>query len=244
MKRPVVLTRPAGENEALAARLEADGFGVVFRPLIKLSELEVTSQARETVMNLDRYDRVIFVSKAAVKTGMTLFDRYWPAWPAAVTWLSVGVGTAELLKDWDIDARYPIQAGSEGLLALSALTDVGNLNVLIVRGRGGRELLAETLRARGAVVDYLETYGREPVKYNDWNIGQAPLIVLATSVEIMESLTQQAGVKPENIDLIAASTRIAEAATRYGFGSLTNAGGASEQALYDAVTSLQQLDQS
>ena len=243
MKRPVVLTRPAGENEALAARLEADGFTVLVRPLIKLSDLDVTAEVRTKVMDLDHYDRVIFVSKAAVKTGMALFDQYWPAWPQAVTWLSVGEGTAELLKAWHIAALYPAQAGSEGLLALPALTEVAGMKVLIVRGQGGRELLAETLRERDAIVEYLETYSREPLQHADWNISQAPAIVLATSVEIVESLTRQPAIRLENIDLITASNRIAEAATKYPFCSVTNAGGASEQALYDSVTALEQLDQ-
>ena len=243
MIRPVVLTRPEGENEALAARFEADGLVVLVRPLIKLSDLEVTAEVRAQVMNLDHYDRVIFVSKAAVTTGMALFDQYWPAWPHAVTWLSVGEGTAALLKAWDIAAFYPAQAGSEGLLALPALTEVTGMKVLIVRGQGGRELLAETLRERGASVEYLETYKREPLQHDDWDISWAPVIVLATSVEIMESLTRQATIKLENIDLITASNRIAEAASHYPFHSVTNAGGASEQALYDSVTALEQLDQ-
>ena len=49
---------------------------------------------------------------------------------------------------------------SEALLALPQLQDVAGRRVLIVRGVGGRALLADTLRARGAEVHFLECYRR------------------------------------------------------------------------------------
>ena len=41
------------------------------------------------------------------------------------------------------------KADSEGLLADPAFADVAGRRILIVRGVGGRELLARSLRARG-----------------------------------------------------------------------------------------------
>lgn len=237
MSQHVILTRPEGENETLAARLREAGLTVTVRPLINLSAIDTTAAMRSVVMNLDRYDRVIFVSKAAVRFGMPLFDQYWVDWPLAVTWLSVGEGTAAMLIDWEVNACYPAEAGSEGLLALPELNDVAGRKVLIVRGSGGRELLAQTLRQRGAEVDYLEAYTRLPLKYEDWEVSM-PVAVLATSIEIMENLVSQATGNLAGIDLIAASARIAEAAAAYPFRSVTNAGGAYEQALYDAVLGL------
>ena len=51
-------------------------------------------------------------------------------------------------------------ADSEHLLALPELADMAKQRVLIFRGEGGRELLAEALSARGARVDYIECYRR------------------------------------------------------------------------------------
>ena len=46
------------------------------------------------------------------------------------------------------------------MLAESALQNVSGRNIRIIRGDGGRELLADTLRKRGATVDYLSVYER------------------------------------------------------------------------------------
>lgn len=54
------------------------------------------------------------------------------------------------------------QHNSDTLLALPELQNVAEQNWLVIRGRGGRELFAETLRARGAKVTHLEVYERVP----------------------------------------------------------------------------------
>ena len=54
----------------------------------------------------------------------------------------------------------PEHHDSEGLIALAALQNVARKNVLIIRGDGGRELIAEKLSDRGASVHYFESYRR------------------------------------------------------------------------------------
>jgi uroporphyrinogen-III synthase len=52
------------------------------------------------------------------------------------------------------------QADSEALLALPEMAQLAGARVLILRGAGGRELLGETLAARGAQVEVAEVYRR------------------------------------------------------------------------------------
>ena len=49
---------------------------------------------------------------------------------------------------------------SEALLALPEMRDLAGKRVVIFRGDGGRELLGDTLIARGAIVEYAECYRR------------------------------------------------------------------------------------
>ena len=49
---------------------------------------------------------------------------------------------------------------SEALLAEDEFRDMAGQRVLILRAQGGRELLGDTLRQRGATVGYLEVYRR------------------------------------------------------------------------------------
>ena len=231
----VLLTRPEGENDSLRALLAARGFEVRVRPMIRLSAAEDTPGLRRMAQALDRADRIIFVSKAAVRFGMVLLDRYWPQWPAGLVWYAVGAGTGAALGDWGVRAIWPEEAGSEGLLDCLPMDSIGGETILIVRGSGGRELLAERLRAAGAEVRYLEAYRRDPVQHDDLASLPEATIAVATSGEITGYLAGALGSRTAEIDLVVPSGRIAAAATEQGFRRVEIAGGASDQALYDAV---------
>jgi uroporphyrinogen-III synthase len=76
---------------------------------------------------------------------------------------------------------------SEALLALPALANVGGWRVVIFRGDGGRELLGDTLRERGATVDYVECYRRarpnadvEPL-LKRWGRGEIDAVTVSSS---------------------------------------------------------------
>ncbi|WP_258240776.1 uroporphyrinogen-III synthase [Pseudidiomarina homiensis] len=77
-------------------------------------------------------------------------------------WFAVGPVSAEAIARV---VHRPVvcpwrEHNSDALLALPELQQVNGQRWLIVRGRSGRELFADTLRARGAEVHYLEVYER------------------------------------------------------------------------------------
>jgi uroporphyrinogen-III synthase len=107
---------------------------------------------------LDRYDFAVFVSANAVEYGVPAPER----WPATLHALAPGPGTAAALAATGIrDVTIPATTfDSEGLLALPAFAQPAGKRVVIFRGEGGRELLADTLHERGARVDRVACYRR------------------------------------------------------------------------------------
>lgn len=162
-ERGIVVTRPAGLCERLASLIAAAGGNPIVFPLIEIRAAGDFAAARERFARIGEYDIVAFVSANAVEHGCALLPSGMPL-PPALQVAAVGAGTARALQARGVSRvmlprdRYD----SEGLLALPELTDVAGRRVLIVRGVGGRELLAETLTARGARVEYAECYERLP----------------------------------------------------------------------------------
>ena len=163
MNRPlsglgVLVTRPAGQAAVLLERLRELGADPVLFPTLDILPPSDPGALVKCVAALAACDFAIFVSPTAVQYGLTSV----PAWPARVRAAAVGQGTAAALRAAGIQ---PVLAPSEGgdsehLLALPELADMAGRRVLIFRGEGGRELLADTLAARGASVNYAECYRR------------------------------------------------------------------------------------
>ena len=153
----VLVTRPARQADAFCDVLEAAG-GVAIRfPVIDIVGRDGQS-IRAVAAGLTRPDIVIFVSSNAVRFGL-------PAAPTETAKIAaVGPATREAIEDSGAAVEIFPDGGfdSEHLLGHSALEDVDGKQVVIVRGAGGRELLATTLTSRGANVDYLEVYDRVP----------------------------------------------------------------------------------
>ncbi|MFC0445380.1 uroporphyrinogen-III synthase [Pseudidiomarina halophila] len=79
-------------------------------------------------------------------------------------WYAVGPVSARAISDV---VQRPVSCpwrehNSDALLALPELQQVEGQQWLLIRGHNGRELFADTLRARGAEVTYLEVYQRQP----------------------------------------------------------------------------------
>lgn len=154
----VLVTRPTGQAEGLLARLRELGADPFLFPTLEILPPADTSTLARCLAELPNYDLAIFVSPTAVQFGLAGI----PAWPIGVRAAGVGQGTAAALRAAGIkQVLAPSDGGdSEHLLALPELADMVGKRVLIFRGEAGRQLLADTLVARGARVDYAECYRR------------------------------------------------------------------------------------
>lgn len=172
--RCVVVTRPRHQSAGLVAGLAAAGAEVLLHPLLEIEPASDPAPAADAVARLSQYHFAAFVSPNAVAYALPVIERA-GGWPARLQALAVGPGTVRALADHGVTgAIAPTERfDSEALLALPALAEaqVRNRQVVIFRGDGGRELLADTLRARGATVDCVACYRRRPPQE-----GAAPLL--------------------------------------------------------------------
>jgi uroporphyrinogen-III synthase len=157
-RRRILITRPVRQAAGLARQVAAIGGVPIMFPAIVILPPEDRGALERAQRDLGRYDFAVFVSANAVEFGVG--DP--AAWPARLVAFAPGPGTAAALAAVGIaDVRQPATTmDSEGLLALPEFTAVSGRRVVIFRGGGGRELLGETLAARGAMVDTVDCYRR------------------------------------------------------------------------------------
>ncbi len=188
--RGVLVTRPAAQAAELAAAIEGAGGTAIRFPAIEIQGRDPGIVERELAA-LPPADIVFFASPNAVEFGLAA------AAPGARL-AAIGPATAAALRarGRTVDIRSPGGFDSEALLQEPALQDVRGRRVRIVRGDRGRELLASTLKERGAAVDYLSVYRRLPARHSEeeldalerlWRNGAVD-IVTVMSVETLDNL--------------------------------------------------------
>jgi uroporphyrinogen-III synthase len=242
----ILVTRPAGQAEALCAAIVSKGFTAHCLPMLQVLPLSnLAPRQQQQVRDLDSYQHVIFVSANAVRYGMGCIESHWPQLPADLHWFAVGEGTARLLLPFGVEAHTPGSAmSSEGLLALPQLQQVQGARVLIVKGEGGRQTLAEELGRRGARVDELACYrraapelasGELAAKLAQWEID----LVMISSGEglcnMLALLTPAETTKFSRITLLVPSPRVADIAVTAGFEQVITAENASDSAMLRAL---------
>lgn len=157
----IVVTRPAHQAQALARLIEAAGGRPILFPAIEIREVDDPRPFLDLVDRLDEFDLAVFISPNAVNRAIKpILERR--ALPPRLKVAAVGGASVRALAGYGVNGviaprqRYD----SEALLELPELAAPAGMRVVIFRGQGGRELLGETLSARGAQVEYAECYRR------------------------------------------------------------------------------------
>jgi uroporphyrinogen-III synthase len=122
---------------------------------------------------------------------------------------------------------------SEGLLMLPALNEVAGLRIAIFRGESGREVLGDTLRARGAIVEYVDCYRRAAPRSGADGLvaalqsGRVHALTL-TSSEGLDNLEKLLDAKAwrllQRLPAFVPHARIAERARCLGFHAIVTEG--------------------
>jgi uroporphyrinogen-III synthase len=241
----VLVTRPAHQAEGLARLVRQAGGKPWCFPGITIAEPEDPAAVAATLKDIGRFDIAVFVSPNAVEQALAAAGP--EALPPGVKLAAVGKGSARALErhlgrgpDICPESRYD----SEALLALPAMRAVAGRKVLIVRGNGGRELLADTLRERGAEVSYAEVYRRMTPQWPAQELaglltaGEVD-IVTGTSTEALANIVERLGAQAGallGLPLVVVTERMVEPARRLGFrGEILVSAKASDEAVLESV---------
>jgi uroporphyrinogen-III synthase len=219
----IVVTRPREQAAGLAQRISQLGGRALLLPLLEIEAVSDDRALREQLSRLKQAELAIFISPNAVRYGMAAI-RASGALPKSLKIATVGQGSAKALRELGIEhiiaptGRFD----SEGLLALPELQDVDGQHVMIFRGDGGRELLGDTLKARGAKVEYATCYLRsKPALDGSALLAASPDAITVTSSEALNHLREALDAAQRKavcaIPLLVPHERIGEAARQQGW---------------------------
>jgi uroporphyrinogen-III synthase len=244
----VLVTRPAGQAEGLCALIESAGGRALRLPLLEILPVEDNRPATELLNRRDYWDWLIFVSANAARFALTVSG--WNARPSSRTRIAaVGEATAKALANAGVrvDLIPKPQSNSESLLASPELAHVAGQQILIVRGQGGREHLADGLTQRGATTAYAELYRRAdpppdaPARLAQWRedgIGAAVATSGEALAHLMELLGEAGAEFAYRTPLAVFGTRIAGLARERGWHRVAVADQANDHGLVQALIRL------
>lgn len=225
--RRIVVTRPAEQAGKLAREIESRGGIAVRFPVLAIFAAADPGLLQAAAERIDSFDVAVFVSPNAVEKALGAITAKRP-WPARVAAAAMGETSARAIARFGVTHIITPGGGrfdSEALLSRPefAADAIRDKRVAIFRGDGGRELLGETLEARGAQVERIACYRRGRP-----DIDAAPLLALlaqgavdaltVTSSEGLRNLVAMVGAAElKAVPLFVAHQRIAEEARRMGF---------------------------
>ena len=242
--KKILVTRPAHQSENLCHLIEQQGWQAIRFPVIEIQARELSLQDECHIQQLEQYQYVFFVSANAVNFALPLFNGKIQCLKPLIS-VAVGKATYTTLVKHGIDhVLLPAQGfNSEAILAMPELQVLTGQSCLIIRGDGGRELLANTLRERGARVDYLEVYKRV-IPDCDGTVLATDLInrsltaIVIYSGDALRNLVKMLAAQEEkllNIPLVVISERVQTLAKNIGFKKIIVADQASDTAMIKAL---------
>ena len=159
--RGIVVTRPREQSADVANLIRSTGGRPILFPALEIVDAGDRRTVNALIDRLEHFDYAIFISPTAVTRAMNII-RARRQLPASLRIAAIGKGSARELRRLEV-GNVLIPGGrfdSEGLLGLDEFEDVRGKSIVIFRGEGGREQLGDTLRARGAAVEYAQCYRR------------------------------------------------------------------------------------
>ncbi len=241
----ILVTRARHQAASLCALISANGGRPIPFPSVEIQPANSCKKLTRLLADIDRYQILIFISPNAVHWGLKMLHE--TALPSSAKLAAVGKSTANALAaaDYAVDVVPGQRYNSEALLEMPELNRVENQRIMIFRGVGGRPLLGERLKSRGALVEYAEVYQRICPHADPGSlIARWPEdvdLVTATSNEILENLFGILGQSGNRLlqrtPLVVISQRMATKARALGCSEVIQAQGADDRSLLDCMCS-------
>jgi uroporphyrinogen-III synthase len=245
----ILVTRPRPQGEQLYKKLQEIGAKPIYFPLIDIVPPDDTTLLQKSISLLDHFNWLIFISPQAVIQSMAMIQSSWITFPEHVKIAAIGQGTAATLQAAGLPViSQPVNDWcTEGLLELPEFQHLMHQKIAIVCGAGGRTLLADKLRERGAEVSLLVAYQRQLPKIERnkyihlFSVDSLDIIVI-TSQESLQNLLLLVGEEHWlylfSITLVVISERIAAYAKEKGFQKIVIAKNASHEQILHAITEI------
>jgi uroporphyrinogen-III synthase len=241
----ILVTRPPPEGLILCEQINLAGGHAIYFPVMTiepLSDPAAIAALNENIKKLDTYDWLIFISPQAVYQSNMVIRAQWSSLPANIKIAAIGGGTAQVLEQiagYKIDYCPAENWGSEAFLSAPEFQSIAKKRIAIIKGEGGREILSDTLKARGAVVTEIIVYRRcmtnlSAQPYLDLLAEQKIDRIICTSNQILEyvkKLLQEEWDQLKRIPLIVVSERMQKKAQQEGFEHIVLAKNASINAM-------------
>lgn len=242
----VLVTRPEHQAEKLSGLIEATN-GVAIRfPTLEIVPLNHSLQIQNTMAQLESYQWLIFISANAVTMQGYYSDSDKIKNLSSTRIAAIGKATAQALQQRALVVDLVPESGynSQALLAMADMQVIKGQKCLIIRGENGHEELADTLRTRGATVEYLDVYKRIMPTIDSSQvmimIEKKKLdVITITSGEALKNLVSMVGKSSHQslfeIPLVVVSNRIRQIAAEIGFKRIAVTQSPSDNAVLETV---------
>lgn len=243
----IVLMRPGEQSKKWQDKLLAEKAEVSVLPMIDIITMPIENAMLDAAINAEA--AIVTSQNGAIHAPIALIniliERKIPVF-------SIGKATTNSLIARGVEPIYTAPNGSqsEDLLAVSMFQAecVRGKKIVLVAGKGGRELIAQTLSTRGAQMDSLFVYAQRPIThelgswFERWRNLQTQVCFLITSGNVLSHFESQV---PEEYKmwlraqpLVVISQRLADLSKEYGFQHIINTQGADWSCV---LTTLQQV---
>ncbi|MBN2647830.1 MAG: uroporphyrinogen-III synthase [Thiotrichales bacterium] len=191
-------TRPEQQAQALTVALQAQGCEVLACPTLTIEWQKLVPP----LPDLTDFDWIIFTSVNAVQ-GWVQQGGLLQMPTKRTQVLAIGRATAQAGEalGWPIRTLSAQQFDSESLLTHPAMQVLTGQKILLVKGEGGRTLLAETLTQRGAQLVLALVYRRQTKAFchASWDAFQRAShpVLLVSSYDGFRGLIEQVAPKDE-----------------------------------------------